>query len=283
MVADPLESPSMTELKAASPPWRHHLHEIIFEAHTPVGKAFDVVLLILILLSLVVVSLESVTSIHATHGLLLRWLEWTITILFTVEYVLRLLSVTKPIRYATSFFGVVDLLSILPTYLSLFFAGTQALLVIRSLRLLRVFRILKLAHYLEDAGILWAALKASHRKITVFLGAVVTMVMIIGALMYLIEGRDSGFTSIPQSVYWAIVTMTTVGYGDIAPQTVLGKLFASVVMILGYGIIAVPTGVVTVEIAQALRDAVSNVACPDCGKEGHRLDAEFCRFCGGHL
>ena len=265
------------------PSWRHHLHEVIFEAHTPAGKAFDVVLLLLILLSLVAVSLESVGPIRERHGTALRWVEWGITLLFTAEYVLRLLSVTKPMKYARSFFGVVDLLAILPTYLSLFFAGTQALLVIRALLLLRVFRVLKLAHYLAEASLLWTALKASHRKITVFLGTVATLVMIIGALMYLIEGNDSGFTSIPRSVYWAIVTMTTVGYGDIAPQTVLGQFLASVVMILGYGIIAVPTGFVTVEIAQAMRDAVSNQACPDCGKEGHRTDALYCRFCGGKL
>jgi len=273
----------MSKPEPSAPPWRHLLHEIIFEARTPAGKAFDVSLLILILLSLVIVSLESVASIRASHGYLLRWLEWIITILFTVEYVVRLISVNRPLRYAKSFFGVVDLLAILPTYLSLFFAGTQALIAIRALRLLRVFRILKLAHYLAEASILWTALKASHRKITVFLGTVVTLVMIVGAVMYLIEGADSGFTSIPQSVYWAVVTMTTVGYGDIAPQTVPGKFLASLVMILGYGIIAVPTGVVTAEIAQVLRESAAEVACLDCGKQGHRTDSTFCRFCGGKL
>ena len=263
--------------------WKHRIHEIIFEAETPEGKAFDVALLVLILLSLVIVSMESVAAIRQAHGPLLRIAEWTITILFTVEYVLRLLSVGRPLRYARSFFGVVDLLSILPTYLSLFFAGAQTLLVIRALRLLRVFRVLKLAQYVSEARLLWAALRASQRKITVFLGCVVTMVMIIGAVMYLIEGEEHGFTSIPQSIYWATVTMTTVGYGDIAPQTILGKFFASFVMVLGYGIIAVPTGIVTVELSQSLAISTRTDACPECSAEGHAFDAVYCKFCGSKL
>lgn len=263
--------------------WRTRIHEIIFEAETPMGKAFDVALLLLILLSLALVTLESVSSVRLVFGPELRVAEWVITILFTVEYVLRLLSVRRPLRYARSFYGLVDLLSILPTYLSLLVAGTHTLLVIRALRLLRIFRILKLAQYLSEARLLWAALKASQRKITVFLGTVATAVMIIGAVMYLIEGEENGFTSIPQSIYWAIVTLTTVGYGDIAPQTILGKFFASFVMILGYGIIAVPTGIVTVELSQSLSSSTRTDACPDCAAEGHAWDAVHCKFCGAKL
>ena len=266
--------------------WRHRLHEIIFEADTPGGKAFDVALLLAIVLSILAVMLESVTEIRETWGPQLRAAEWFFTLLFTVEYVLRLVSVRKPLAYALSFFGLVDLLAIAPTYLSVFIAGTQSLLVIRSLRLLRVFRILKLAHFVGEARMLRSALRASSRKITVFLVTVVTLVLIIGALMYLIEGEESGFTSIPQSIYWAIVTMTTVGYGDIAPQTVLGKLLASVVMIVGYGIIAVPTGIVTVEMSRAVDAAsrqVSTQACPSCGAGGHDHDAKHCKYCGEEL
>ena len=263
---------------------RHTLYEVIFEAETPAGRAFDVALLVLILISVVAVMLESVTGIRALYGRELLWLEWGITILFTIEYVLRLAVVRRPARYATSFFGVVDLLAVLPTYLSLVVVGAQSLLVIRAIRLLRVFRVLKMAHFLGEARVLKIALAASARKITVFLFTVLTMVLLIGATMYLIEGPESGFTSIPQSMYWAIVTMTTVGYGDVAPQTVLGKMLASVVMIVGYGIIAVPTGIVTVEMADAFRrKAVTAEACPACGREGHDPDADFCKYCGARL
>jgi voltage-gated potassium channel len=264
-------------------PWRERLHEIIFEAETPAGKAFDVALLVCIVASVATVLLESVASIRAQYGTLLRALEWGFTILFTVEYVLRLVCVRRPLRYALSFFGLVDLLAIVPTYLSVFVAGAQSLIVIRALRLLRIFRVLKLAHFVGEARMLRAALQASMRKIIVFLGTVVTIVLIVGSLMYLVEGEASGFTSIPQSMYWAIVTLTTVGYGDIAPQTVVGKLLASVVMILGYGIIAVPTGIVTVELAHARRAPITTEACRDCGKGGHDSDADFCKFCGARL
>ena len=262
---------------------RERLHEIIFEAETPVGKAFDVALLIAIVLSVIAVCLETVAGVETVWGSELRAVEWLFTILFTIEYVLRLICVGKPWRYATSFFGVVDLLAIVPTYLSLVFAGTQSLIVIRALRLLRVFRVLKLAHFLGEARMLHAALRASSRKIIVFLGGVLTLVLIVGALMYLVEGADNGFTSIPQSVYWAVVTMTTVGYGDIAPQTVIGKILASAVMILGYGIIAVPTGIVTVEIAGALRHSTRTEACRECGAEDHASDAVFCKYCSARL
>lgn len=264
-------------------PWRLHLHEVIFEAETPAGKAFDVALLIAILVSVTAVVLESVAGIRARHGPMLRAVEWFFTILFTVEYALRLISVGRPMRYAVSFFGVVDLLAIVPTYLSLAIAGAQSLIVIRALRLLRVFRVMKLVHFVGEARMLGAALRASTRKIVVFLGTVLTLILIIGALMYLIEGEEHGFTNIPESIYWAIVTMTTVGYGDIAPATILGRMLASLVMITGYAIIAVPTGIVTVEMAGARRRQISTQACPQCATEGHDTDAVHCKYCGARL
>ena len=264
-------------------PTQQKLQEIIFEADTPAGKAFDVSLMVVIILSVVAVMLESSSAIQARYGPWLRTFEWIVTILFTIEYVLRLFCVGKPVRYARSFFGIVDLLAILPSYLSLFIPGAQSLLVIRALRLLRVFRVLKLAHFVGEASELRAALRASARKIIVFLGAVLTCTLIVGSLMYLIEGEANGFTSIPVSIYWAIVTMTTVGYGDIAPHTALGKILASAIMILGYGIIAVPTGIVSVELADVVRKKVSTQACPDCGAGGHDADAAYCKFCGEKL
>lgn len=265
-------------------PWRLKLHEIIFEADTPAGKAFDIALLISILLSVLAVMLESVPSIQAQYGDVLRSVEWLFTILFTVEYGLRLLSVGKPLKYATSFYGIVDLLAILPTYLSVIVVGTQSLIVIRALRLLRIFRILKLAQYVAEAQMLFVALKASFRKITVFLGTVLTLVLIIGAVMHLIEGSvNPGFNSIPESIYWTIVTLTTVGYGDVAPITTLGKALASVVMILGYGIIAVPTGIVSAELVGSFKAKVSTQACPECAAEGHHADAKHCNHCGAAL
>jgi voltage-gated potassium channel len=266
----------------ARAPWRARLHEIIFEADTPAGRAFDVALLVAIVVSILAVMLESVAAIRGEHGRALRALEWTLTVAFTVEYVLRLLAVDQPGRYARSFLGIVDLLAILPTYLALVVPEAHTLLVIRSLRLLRVFRILKLSQFLGEAQQLQQALRASRRKITVFLGTIVTIIVIVGTAMYVIEGEEHGFTSIPMSMYWAVVTMTTVGYGDIAPRTALGQLLAALLMILGYGIIAVPTGIVSVELAQAGR-AVSRQACPACGAEGHDVDAVHCKFCGGLL
>jgi voltage-gated potassium channel len=263
--------------------WRARLHEIIFEADTPAGKAFDVALLACIVLSVFAVLLESVEDIADRHGELLRFAEWIFTILFSIEYVLRLVTVRRPLRSATSFYGLVDLLAVVPTYLSLLLPGTQSLIVIRALRLLRVFRVFKLAQYVGESQHLLEALRASRRKITVFLGAVVTIVLIIGAVMYLIEGPERGFTSIPQSMYWAIVTMTTVGYGDIAPQTVVGRMLAAMVMVTGYGIIAVPTGIVTVELAGTWRKPVSTQVCPSCAAEGHDADARHCKYCGAAL
>ncbi len=266
-----------------APSRRERLHEIIFEADTPVGRAFDLALFAAIVASVVAVMLESVAEIQATYGSTLLAIEWFFTILFTIEYALRLGCVRHPWRYARSFYGIIDLLAIVPTYLSVFVAGTQSLLVIRILRLLRVFRVLKLAHFLGEAAVLRAAIRASTRKILVFLGTVLTLIVIVGTLMYLIEGGGGGFTSIPQSVYWAIVTMTTVGYGDIAPQTIAGKILASAIMILGYGIIAVPTGIVTVELSGASRKRITTQACPACGGEGHDGDAHFCKHCGAEL
>ena len=262
---------------------RSRIHEVIFEADTPAGKTFDIILLVMIVLSVLAVILESVASVRAQYGTVLRAFEWTVTIAFTIEYLLRLLSVGRPLKYARSFFGVVDLLSILPTYLAIIISGAQSLMVIRALRLLRVFRVLKLAHFVGEAQMLRAALSASIRKIIVFLGVVITTVIIVGSLMYLIEGEAGGFVNIPASIYWTIVTMTTVGYGDIAPQSPLGKFLASVLMIMGYGIIAVPTGIVTVEMASATRKQISTQACHECAGEGHDRDAEFCKHCGARL
>lgn len=263
---------------------RARLHEIIFEADTRAGRLFDLTLIWLILLSVATVILESVRSVRTQYGDLLYALEWFFTILFTIEYVLRLLSVRHPLRYATSFFGVVDLLAIIPTYLSLLVPGSQYLLVIRILRLLRVFRLLKLSEYVSEADTLRLALRASSRKISVFLSAVILLVVIIGALMYVVEGEAHGFTSIPISIYWAIVTLTTVGYGDISPRTSLGQMLASAVMIIGYGIIAVPTGIVTVELAQAARGKkITRQSCPSCSADGHDSDAIYCKHCGASL
>ena len=263
--------------------WRARTHEIIYEADTPEGKAFDVALIFTILLSVGVVMLESTAEARARHGSALRAAEWAFTILFTIEYGVRLWCVRRPLRYATSFFGVVDLLAILPTYASLLFPGAQALLVIRTLRILRVFRVLKLAHYVAEIEVLMRALRASARKIFVFVFTVMTLVAILGSLMYLIEGPENGFTSIPRGAYWAIVTLTTVGYGDISPQTSAGQAMASMIMILGYGMIAIPTGIVTVELSASARRGVSGQACPDCGGEGHAPDAVHCKHCGAKL
>ncbi len=260
---------------------RQRIYEIIFEADTPLGRLFDLLLLASILLSITAVALESIATLQVKYGFWFDAAEWVFTGLFTIEYLLRLATVGRPLKYATSFFGVVDLLAILPTYLSLLFPGTEALLVIRALRLLRVFRIFKLARYVHQASMLRQALQASFTKISIFLYTVFTLVIVIGTLMYLIEGVEAGFTSIPRSIYWAIVTITTVGYGDIAPVTPLGQALAAVTMILGYSVIAVPTGIITVEMSQQRRD-ISRV-CPQCAHEGHEVDADFCHACGAEL
>jgi voltage-gated potassium channel len=259
------------------------LHEIIFEAETPAGKAFDIGLICTILLSVLVVMLESVAGIRQQNGQVLHATEWVFTMAFTIEYLLRLYCVGKPLRYAGSFYGMVDLLAIIPTYVSVFILGTQYLLVIRIIRILRVFRVLKLMQYWSEARILSHALRASRRKIFVFLYVVIILVIIIGSLMYLIEGEKNGFTSIPRGIYWAIVTLTTVGYGDIAPATALGQTLAAIVMIIGYGIIAVPTGIVTAELARESLASLSTQACPACASEGHDTDAVYCKYCGVKL
>jgi len=262
---------------------RDRLGDIIFETNTPLARGFDVALLIAILASVSLVLLESVASVREQYVEVLRAAEWAFTILFTVEYGLRLWTARKPWAYARSFYGVIDLLAILPTYASLFIAGSQYLLVVRALRLLRVFRVFKAVRYLGEANVLGRALRASREKITVFLFTVLTLVLVIGSIMYLVEGPENGFDSIPIAIYWAIVTLTTVGYGDVAPGTALGKALASVVMILGYGIIAVPTGIVTTEISRASRPPRDLRACSQCGATGHEPDARYCRMCGAEL
>jgi len=271
---------SSNSLKKAS--WKNKLHEIIFEADTRAGKLFDIVLLILILGSVTTVMLESVNSIRLEYGYLLNIVEWVLTILFSIEYITRIISIKRPLKYVFSFYGLIDLVSIIPTYLGLFITGASSLAAIRSIRLLRVFRILKLARYLKAAAAFKKALIASRPKIIVLLVAIFSIVTIMGTVMYLIEDPKDGFTSIPRSIYWAIVTLTTVGYGDIAPQTVLGQFFASIIMILGYVIIAVSAGIVSVEYAIS-DNKINTQACPSCSKEGHDNDAEFCKYCGDSL
>ncbi len=264
---------------------KERIHEIIFEADTYEGKLFDVVLLIVIILSILVVMLETVSSFSVHYADFLFYAEWVLTIFFTMEYILRLYSVYKPMKYATSFFGIVDLLAILPTYLSLIFTGSHYLLVIRALRLLRMFRIFKLGHHISQGEIILKSLKASIPKITVFLYFVVLMTIIFGSVMYLVEGgTNENFDSIPRSIYWSIVTLTTVGYGDISPITPLGQFLASVVMILGYVVIAVPTGIVTAEALKGTQPVDLNCqACRYCSGEGHDDDAEYCKYCGEKL
>jgi voltage-gated potassium channel len=264
--------------------WKQRLYDIIFEADTPAGRTFDIVLLAAIVASVLVVMLESVAEFKVKIGGWLVGLEWFFTILFTLEYLARLWVVNHKRKYVLSFFGLIDLISILPTYLGLFFIGAQSLLVIRSIRLLRIFRVLKLVKLLGASNTLVLAIRASQYKIAVFMIAVVTTVIIAGTMMFLIEGEANGFTSIPKSIYWAIVTMTTVGYGDIAPQTTLGQTVASFIMILGYGIIAVPTGIVSSEMMSLKsKEKLSTQVCPHCLKEGHDSDAVHCKYCGDKL
>ncbi|MBL8728682.1 MAG: ion transporter [Planctomycetes bacterium] len=260
-------------------PLRERLHEIVFEADTRAGRAFDVGLLVLILGSVVAIALESVPDLGAEHRAGLRALEWVFTALFTLEYAVRLYCVRNPFAYARSFFGVIDLLAILPAYLGLVFVDTHSLGIVRVLRLVRVFRVLKLVQFLGEASVLRAALRRSLHKIIVFLLAVICMVIVLGTAMYVVEGSASGFDSIPRGIYWAIVTLTTVGYGDIAPKTVAGQALASFVMLLGYGILAVPTGIVSAELVRQ-PPRTSTQHCPHCAAEGHADDAIFCRRCG---
>ncbi|GAB2790145.1 voltage-gated potassium channel [Hymenobacter luteus] len=269
----------------ALPSWKQKAYSIIFESDTPAGRSFDIALLWAILLSVVVVMLESVRSINAQYGPYLRVVEWVFTGAFMLEYLARLIVVRRPLTYALSLLGIIDFMALAPTLISLLVAGSQYLLVIRTLRLLRVFRIFKLGHFVGEGEFIVRALKASRFKILVFLTAVLTLVVVIGTLMYVVEGGKNGFTSIPKSIYWAIVTLTTVGYGDISPVTVLGQTLASVLMILGYAIIAVPTGIVSAQMAspQSTPPTYKQVICHVCQATEHRPEAEFCWRCGEKL
>lgn len=264
--------------------WRSQLHEVIYESDTTAGKAFDVGLLITIVASIIVVMLDSIEAYKIKYGQVFFILEWSFTILFTIEYLLRLISIKKPLRYVLSPLGIIDLVALIPSYLSFIFVGSQSLLVFRALRLLRVFRIFKLVHFLTEMSFLSTAIRGSLRKISIFMFTVLTLAIILGSIMYLVEKRENGFASIPESIYWAIVTITTVGYGDISPITPMGRFVASLVMLLGYAIIAVPTGIVTTEMMLASRHRGENAqSCPNCGREGHDQDAEFCKYCGAKL
>lgn len=265
---------------------REKLHQIIFEADTPLGKKFDIMLLVFIMLSVFIVMLDSVPNIHSTMPHIFYGIEWFFTIAFTIEYALRVYTVKKPFKnYIFSFYGIIDFMAILPTYLSLIIFGSQYFMVIRIFRMIRIFRILKLGRFIGATELLKKSFMASRHKIAVFLEVVLTVVFLMGSLMYLIEGPESGFTSIPRGIYWAIVTLTTVGYGDIAPVTVLGQFVASLVMILGYAIIAVPTGIITVEMqkAEALRQNLNTHVCSNCYHDHHDDDAVFCKRCGSEL
>lgn len=263
--------------------WKPKLYEVIFEANTKPGKYFDILLIICIIISVLIVMLDSVGTIRARYGKYLLSLEWFFTILFTIEYVLRLIAIDQPIRYGISFLGIIDFIAIVPTYLSAFLPGTQYFLVIRTIRILRIFRVLKLVKYVSEAKILIKALRASRRKITVFLFTVITLVTVFGSLMYVIEGEENDFSSIPRSIYWAIVTLTTVGYGDISPKTSIGQTIAAIIMILGYSIIAVPTGIVTAEMTKTYAKIKEKRICTYCNADDHDLDAKYCKFCGTKL
>lgn len=265
-----------------SSPWKEKLYQTIFQTNTRAGKLFNAVLLLFIIISVTIVALESVYSVRIKYHNYFITAEWIFTILFTAEYILRLLCLIRPMKYAFSLFGIIDFIAIIPTYLTLIFSG-QTFLVVRILRLLRIFRILKLPEYTYEATVLFEALKASSRKILVFLFSISVLVVIIGTLIYVVEGPENGYTDIPTSMYWVIVTITTVGFGDIAPRTPFGKFLASVTMLLGYGIIAVPTGIVSVEIARAPGKQKPARTCPSCGKNNHEADAVFCRYCGSKL
>lgn len=264
--------------------WRRQLFRVVFESDTHAGKIFDVVVISAILLSVAAVMADSVESVSTRHGALLNAAEWMFTILFTIEYLARLICIERPLRYARSFFGIVDLVAVLPTYLIFFFPEARALIDVRILRLLRCFRIFKLTAYLAEFRLLGRAMANSMRKILVFLAVVVMVVLIVGTLMYVIEGPARGFTSIPKGVYWAITTITTVGYGDLVPSTELGRMLASIVMLIGWGILAVPTGIVTAEMtAQKFIRQPSPEKCRACGSAGHEPDAAYCRVCGAAL
>jgi voltage-gated potassium channel len=264
--------------------WRFRLHEVIYESNTVAGKTFDVALLVAIFTSIIIVMLDSVRSIHESYGPLFSQLEWLFTLLFTIEYILRLISIRRPVRYVFSLLGIIDLLALIPSYFAIFYVGAQSLLVFRALRLLRVFRIFKLGHFLLEIDFLQKAMINSARKISIFLLTVLMLTVILGSIMYLVEQRENGFSNIPESIYWAIVTITTVGYGDISPVTPLGKFVASIVMLIGYAIIAVPTGIITHDFAVARRKSKELYeSCPNCSRDGHDADARHCKYCGASL
>ncbi|MEZ9545108.1 MULTISPECIES: ion transporter [Vibrio] len=264
-------------------PLKHHLYVIIFGTHTPAGRAFDISLIVAILASLLVLILESIPNVMTEWSQQLRYIEYSFTALFTLEYLLRLYCSPKPKSYATSFYGVVDLLAILPTYLAIIFPGASFMGVVRLLRVMRIFRILKLVRYLQDSNILLRSLLMARRKILIFFSTVGILVVIFGALIFVIEGPENGFTSIPHSIYWAIVTITTVGYGDMVPQTALGKAIASLTMLLGYSILAVPTGIITAELSNEMNSHKELVKCPNCNRAGHDSDAMYCKHCASEL
>jgi voltage-gated potassium channel len=260
---------------------RHKLHDAFFEHHTPSGRVFDVFLLIMIIASITIVMLDSVPALHVKHKEIFHQAEWVFTVLFTIEYILRLTLSKKPFRFAFSFLGIMDLLSILPTYFTLFLTGTQPLLVLRALRLLRIFRIFRLSHFLTDLRFLSNALASSFRKISIFFMFALVIVIIMASIMYLVEKPEDGFTSIPQCIYWAITTVTTVGYGDLIPITPLGKVVANILMLIGYAIIAVPTGIITTEMAMAIKSRdTKHSFCKTCFGKGHDHDAAYCKHCG---
>lgn len=283
----PSLKPAASQLAKPLDGWRLRWYIVIFEADTVAGRRFDLALIALILVSIAVVMADSVQALHARYGPLFTTMEWFFTVAFTAEYIARLLCVRKPLQYATSFFGIIDLIALLPTYLALFFPELQVLMDVRVLRLLRVFRVFKLAAYVEEYQFLARALAASGRKIMVFLSAVLMVVLVMGTVMYVVEGAANGFTSIPTSIYWAISTITTVGFGDITPKTDLGRLIASVMMLMGWGILAVPTGIVTAEMAMQRRTGLiappTTRTCHECLTEGHTAEADFCFHCGAAL
>ena len=264
--------------------WRDVLYDVIFKADTVAGKSFDIAVIVIIALSVITVIISTVDIIEQKYGNALHIAEWMFTIIFTIEYILRLICCKRPVAYARSFFGIVDLFAIAPTYISVFLPSSHVLIVIRILRVLRIFRVLKLVKYIGESELLIDALRSSRRKITVFLFSVITIVIIFGSVMYIVETPKNGFTNIPQCIYWAVVTLTTVGYGDITPQTHIGKAIAMVIMVMGYGIIAVPTGIVTAEITRSMgHNKISTNVCEGCGYRWHDDDAHYCKHCGNTL
>jgi voltage-gated potassium channel len=273
----------MADEKNRRPEWKEKIYSIIFRSDTFYGKLFDEILLLLILFSIGFVMLESITELRLRYGSILRFGEWTLTILFLIEYILRIISSPQPKRYVLSFFGIIDLLAILPTFLTFIFPGVQPLIVIRALRLLRVYRILKLTRFIKEGHVLLLALRRSSRKIFIFMGFISVLVVMLGSIMYVVEGAENGFENIPLGIYWAVITLTTVGYGDIVPITALGKFIATFIMLLGYSIIAIPTGIVTSELSNSKSNKSENTNCKSCGETNHLENSNYCKNCGQPL